>query len=241
MFDLEWHWSETADPPCIQLTKIVPWSSASNEISELLESDSKDEKSLIGEKDFEEADENIHRDQSFLANLDYLLSTDSGASRGQLQEDDDNECAHLTPKGFLAFIRDESRFFVKKASLVWMLSIGSNRVSTDRIYRFISDKKTPDGSNLMLGDFVHINLENVEQLVQIISFRFCNGKKFFGDYYTFQDSNSKTKDVEMLTNFFRIQNNIVTWDGRAQRWINVKNFSQHAVLKRDLSGNLIFL
>lgn len=230
----EWNWSENAEPPSIQLTKIVAFSND----TEVLGNVSNNEKSFNEDID---PDENIQRDQSFLANLDYLLNDENGASQGQLQEVVDQESMNSRPKGFVTFIRGDSRFFIKKASLTWMLSVGSKRVSTDRIYRFISDKKTPDGSNLQIGDFVVVNFENLDQLVQIISFRFCNGKKFYGDQYVFHDSNNET-DVELLANFFKIQDKIVNWNGRAQRWINVKTYKRHSVLHRDLSsGNMVML
>lgn len=198
------------------------------------------ENSYLEEIKIEDMDGDVQRDQSFVANLNYLL--ENGSFQEQLQEVFGQDIENPTPKGFVAFDRGDNRFFIKKASLVWMLSIGTKRISTDRIYRFISDKKQPDGSNLLLGDFIFVNIDNVNKLAQIISFRFCSGKKFFGDQYSIQKHSVDTNEVEMLLNFFKIQNNLVHWDGRAQLWVDSKKFKSHALLRRDLvTGNIVLL
>lgn len=184
----------------------------------------------------------IARDQSFIANLDYLLQGDYGKSSEKLREIQDNEGQHPSPRGFVVFLRGDTRFYIKKASLVWMLSTSSKRISTDRIYRFISEKKTPNGSNLQLGDFVITNFEKEPQLVQILAFRLRSGKKFYGDICLLQESDHIKSEAEMLLNFFKMHENLVKWEGRAQRWVSVQNYVKHVVLKRDIeTGNLLYL
>lgn len=76
----------------------------------------------------------------------------------------------------------------------------------------------------------------VNRIVQIIGFRFLNGKPFYGDRFK---AGKSELEVEALCNFFECSNNSVTGSDRTQSYINMKHYKRHVSLKRDLeTGNL---
>lgn len=70
----------------------------------------------------------------------------------------------------------------------------------------------------------------VENIVQILSFRFSDGKTFHGDRYDGRDDS----EVEALCNFYDVENEIVTLSKRPHCYVNVKGYRKHIFLKRDL-------
>lgn len=182
----------------------------------------------------------VVRDQSFVANLDYLVSKQDGIVDDKLVPVPNDE-NNPTPKGFCAFMRDGARYFIRKASLVWLLGVEGKRVSTDRVYRFISGgKEHGSEGKIMLGDFVHMTFEKKVHLVQILGFKFNSNKAFYGDFY---DLKRKAEGVQnqvlALCGFFKEENGEIIAENRVQRFINTSNYKDHVFVKRDMdSGTL---
>lgn len=146
--------------------------------------------------------------------------------------DDEN---HLTPKGFLAFIRDGCRYYIKKASLLLMMATDGKRVSTDRIYRFTNDRKQPSNDKILIGDFVVMTFKGGERIFQIIVFKFLSGKAFFGDDYIFEKGDVTDQPVMAFCNLFYRKANAVAPSNQPQELININEYKRHVFLKRDIS------
>lgn len=182
------------------------------------------------------------RDQAFINNLNYLLPEEGEGSNAQISVVDSSEG---DPKGFLSFMRDGVKHYAKKASLLWAMTAEGKRVSTDRVYRFVGDyEKFKNDAKLLLGDFVLVNFNSKHQLVQILGFRFLDGKTFYGDFYLIngKETNKKaskndvdaSREVSALCSFFNHDNGIVTAVNHAPRIINLKFLIRKVFFKRDI-------
>lgn len=177
------------------------------------------------------------RDEAFLCNIDYLFDHQQ-MYPGKLLEANvaDDTAGSITP--FIRFVCDGTPFYVKKATLIWWLSTDGKRVSTDRIYRFVNDRTPRNDKTLETGDFVEMKQKGVNRIVQIIRFRFADGKTFHGDQYKADKSDQQ---VEALCNFFDCNNGIVTGSESCQRYINMKHYQKHVFLKRNLETGTLSL
>lgn len=141
-------------------------------------------------------------------------------------------------------MRDGIKHYAKKASLLWALTVEGKRVSTDRIFRFVgSHNKFKNDEKLLLGEFVMMNFNGKHQLVQILGFRFVDGKTFHGDFYLLNrkddesELNDTSREVCALCHFFNIDdNNVVIAVNHAARLINLKLFIRRVFFKREISS-----
>lgn len=213
-----WFWN--GGPPKIQLSKQSDWISKAKVKQE--------EKKNVRVQ--ESLKMQAERDESFMANIDYLVSNRTG----KLVESNEP----TTPRNFIRFTRDDVPIYIKKVSLVWWLSEDGKRVSTDRIWRFVNDRKVHCDKGVQTGDFVVINHQSVEQIVQILAFRFVDGKTFHGERY----DNKDDKEVEALCNFFKITNGAISNTKIDQCYVNVANVIKHVFVKRQFdTGKLVLL
>lgn len=128
--------------------------------------------------------------------------------------------------------RGSEEIFIKKASLLWMLSSKGKKVSSDRVYRFMNERKGSTDGILVVGDYVYVKEKKTDRLVQLIAFRFASGKKYYGDHY--DKSRANAEEVEVLCNFLRIRNSVIENLGRPQCYLNVKCYQKHLNVQRDL-------
>ena len=149
-FLLEFNWN--ADAPKINLS--VP-STISTEANRLDEDVNKSNTELDNEptddlsqdpSDDTRKEMRVHasRDQAFVVNLDFLLTNHFDSSTQpdtqQLYESEDPETPN--PRGFLSFIRNDTRYYIRKSSLLWMLDLSEiQKVSTDRLHRSSTRRK----------------------------------------------------------------------------------------------------
>lgn len=70
--------------------------------------------------------------------------------------------------------------FVRKSSVLWSWLKEKSRVSSDRVYRFIADKKDAAMDNesdyLVLGNYACFNFNNENVIGHVIGFRYLTGK-----------------------------------------------------------------
>lgn len=223
------------DMPRIQLGKQSAWiSNAALKVED--ESDESDAESEDDRTQSLEVDNRLRvqaeRDESFMSNLDYLVG---GKELGKLVEAIDTDEENSTPPSFICFSREGTRFYIKKASLLWWLSSSGKRVSTDRVQRFIEDREKHSDDVLQTGDFVEILHGKRKRIAQILRFRFTDGKAFYGYRYEGRDK----RGVEALCNLYELKNGIVSGVESSLCYVNVKSYKKHIHLKRDLaSGNL---
>lgn len=183
-----------------------------------------------------EIEAEVERDQTFINNLDYFIERRDGenpegseSAMVALIEDSENP----TPRGFIAFMRNGEKLFIKKASLVSFLGKEGQRVSSDRLYRYTNARKPVlNDGRVLLGDFVKMKFERAVWVVQVIGFQFANGKKFHGDHYL--KETDSTQPVMALCSFFKTRNSILTSASRPQRLINLENLICSVFVRRDM-------
>lgn len=183
----------------------------------------------------------VARDQIFVNNLEYILELDNHGDHGDneiLQED------HPTPRGFIAVIRNSTRYYVRKSSILWMLETKAKKISTDRLLRFIPDKKVNNDDHIMCGDFVFMRSDTRgrDRLCQVLGFKFLSGNpKFSSISCPISVKKENARGVSVLCNFFTVQNKVLTVAKTAPDYINIDNFKKHVILKRDLHTNDLFI
>lgn len=80
-----------------------------------------------------------------LDNLDDLWQIKNGieeSETGMVEMVDDD-----TPRGFITFIRDRIRYYVRKSTLLWMMITDHKKLTTDTLRRFIDDNNKSDKSD----------------------------------------------------------------------------------------------
>lgn len=158
----------------------------------------------------------------------------SNSSEKLIEVEPDEE----TRKQFIRFKQGDAFVYIKKMTLVWWLSIKERRGSTDRIYRFMSERKAPSSAGIWIGDYIEIMYGKKKHIVQVLDFRFVSGKKYYGDFY---DHSKKTNDIEALCNFLEWNNGNLVVSKLVQRYINVTNYKKTVHVKRDLKTGSISL
>lgn len=211
--------------PRIQLNRQSAWISN----AELKKEDGSDAEL---EEDLEEKEDNrlrlqAERDEAFMSNLDYLVAE---RGLGKLVEVPSTE-QNTSPPNFICFSREGTIFYIKKSTLIWWLSAEGKRVSPDRVWRFIDDREHHSDGALQTGDFVEMKRGKKKHVVQILAFRFVDGKTFYGDRY----ENRDRREVEALCNFFEFKDGLLIASGVPLSYVNVKNCKNHVFLKRDLA------
>lgn len=194
--------------------------------------------SLANEMEDADMSEVNEYDVAFLASISYLTQEEDNSQLVECtaQENEDFE----VPRNYICFKRGDSRLLIKKASLIWWLSKDEHRVSTDRIYRFHSaTHSVPAPGSMKVGDFVVMKFENLNFIVQILSFKFEDGKKFHGTQFK---KAASTRQVNALCVFFNLHNGFITTSKREPRLINVNAFKNHCKFERDpVTGKLKYV
>lgn len=194
--------------------------------------------------DVEHEDENlreISRDQAFISNLSYVSHDALRGGPSQLQEDSDNtEC----PRGFVAFKINQEPVYLRKSSLLWMLTTKDSKVSSDRLHRFIDEKRVQGNNHVMCGDFVMMESDGTgaDRLCQVLGFKFLTGNsKFSAMSCPIEVDEEKARGVAVLCAFFQAENNVVTALKRVPKYVDMKKFKNHVTIKRDLDTDKITL
>lgn len=133
--------------------------------------------------DIDIPDEVIH-DDLFLSNIEYLISRKESETLEVVTIESDtgnpidtpvdlDTLAEKIPKQYLAVMRGGEQYLIKKCTLLWLLSTNTKKVSTDRLRRFIGEKRTSSGGRLCCGDFViMLDKKGKEVVCQVIGFAF---------------------------------------------------------------------
>lgn len=139
----------------------------------------------------------------------------------------------LQKASYVAFIRNGVQVFFEKASLIWALGGDGKRISTDRIHRFEGNERAFDsGERILLGDFLEMKYEGKERIVQVLGFRFENGKTYHGDHYSFKRAKEDKKSsqgsaVMVFCNFFKENGTVLLPTSCQQRYVKVENYIAH--------------
>lgn len=229
-------WSEDSIP--INIARLTPLAETDElRFEESFPAEETDD--VVLDVDDEEDLGEISRDQAFMCNLNYV--TNDGRRDGALQEDLSNiEC----PRGFLAFKRNNEPLYLRKSSLLWMLTSKNSKVSADRLHRFINEKKVQGDDHVMCGDFVMMESDDngPDRLCQVLGFKFLTGNpKFSAMSCPIKVEEEKARGVAVFCAFFRVTNDVVTAMRSAPKYIDMKKFKNHVTIGRDLHSDKISL
>lgn len=189
----------------------------------------KDEATLEKEASQEEGDQN-----RFVKNIQYLLRSKRNLTEVMTEPDSEDR------KDSILFQSDNDKIPIKKVTLLYWLTTEGKKVSTDRQYRFMNSSKVPDASDIHIGDYIHAELKGVVRIMQVIKFKFCDGKKFHGDVYK-RDFSKDDRAVSALCSLFNRKGKDVTFSNQPQKFINVTAFKAHAAIERDLATGKLSL
>lgn len=149
-----------------------------------------------------------------------------------------------SPRGFIKFIRDDVPYFVRKSSLLWMMTTNKEKVSSDRLYRFISTKKSHsfEEQSIQLGDFIIMSVNGEETICQVIGFRYITGSYKF-KAVSCPIKSEAGKGIEVLVFQFKsMANGILAIQRKRDCYINIDNYIKHISLKRhNKIGNYMLI
>lgn len=222
-------------PPRINLSDLKPT------VQKTASLDS-DEENLFDEEDLDEVDDDEHFDKNesdesraFIDNYDELLQMTNGLgnSRSGMKEIHDND----TPKGFLKFLRDDDSFVVRKSTLLWMMATESGKDSSDRLYRFRTDKSlVPSNQSqekIQAGDFIVMAINNKPAVCRAIGFKYSNAK------YKFKSNSCPIKNEEgqgvevLVQQFNETENNTLKIANKQDCYVKIEAYIRHVNTSRD--------
>lgn len=94
------------------------------------------------------------------------------------------------PPGYLK-VKKHHTSYVRKSTLIQSIYYARQRVSTDRLSRFISERKRclRRDDNIFAGHFAVFSINGYEQIVQVLGFRKLSGNKknLSDDYFALKD------------------------------------------------------
>jgi hypothetical protein len=118
----------------------------------------------------------------------------------------------------------------------------SKKVSTDRMFRFISDRKNTKDDHLTCGDFINMSYEGTYRLCQVLGFKYLSGnERFTASSCPIKCNDEKARGVAVFVNFYKTNANTIAAAGRVQRYINIDNYKSHVLVKRDPSTNSLII
>lgn len=118
--------------------------------------------------------ENIRASSEMLKDLEDHLKTKTSSPIESQEEE-------ITPNSFVKFKGSKGDdLFVRKSSCLWAWERNKKRVSTDRVYRFISEKKNnpnTDTGFISVGDYVCFLVEDEIIVGYVLGFTYLSGKR----------------------------------------------------------------
>lgn len=111
------------------------------------------------------------------------------------------------PRGFIK-VKDHRLQFVRKSTALFSLYSNRDRVSTDRLRRFINQKKKllKRDDCVFGGSFIKIIIERCEEYAQVLSFKKLTGTKdhLFTNHVLIADETGKRiSNIGVLVNLYK--------------------------------------
>lgn len=126
-------------------------------------------------------------------------------------------------------------FYVRKSSIIWMLETEKKRVSSDRIYRFIGDKKERpiDEAHLFVGQFAKFVHIKKEVICNVLGFFFLTGNSTYKSEYCpiVQEDESKRRGMGVHGSFYTLDENKILKRYLSIDCIDLQYFSGHVKVK----------
>lgn len=204
-------------------------------------------------------DEVIH-DDLFLSNLEYLISrkekgalevftVESEAGTSAAIPVDIDSLAEKIPKQYLVVMRGGEQYLIKKCTLLWLLSTNTQKVPTDRLRRFIGEKRTANGKRLCCGDFViMVDKKEQEVVCQVIGFAFKKDvkkksakqgaketkkpKRFIGNSCPYEGEVART--VRVLVQCYSLVGREIKTETADPSYIDMIKYKRKISLKRNI-------
>lgn len=211
----------------------------------------------IGLEDVDPIPDEVIYDDLFISNLDHLiaqkLSLDKTLEVVTIESGVDDPAAPIdidklidkVPKSYIPVVRGGEHYLMKKYTVLWLLSVNSKKISSDRLRRFIGEKRVTLGNRVCVGDFIFMDDKDGEEVVcQVQSFAFKQGKKKFSG-----NSCPYTGDVahavKVLVQRFKIINRdasrFIEEEKVAPSFIDMISYKRHISLKRHVTtGDMEF-
>lgn len=177
--------------------------------------------------------DNVVQDRAFLDNLNDLLQITNGmeeSDTGMVEAADED-----TPRGLIALIRDNVRYYARKSTILWMMITDQKKLTTDRLRRFIDDSNSGDDKDvkIQLGDFIVMNVDGQEIICQALGFKLLHNR------YAFKGLSCPIKHdggdgVEVQVYQFEQQGNgVFVVQKKQDHYINIEYYMRHVTLKRN--------
>lgn len=181
----------------------------------------------------EEAEDDVLNNRAFVDNLeDFYQMTHEGVNEsdtGMVETQDPD-----TPHGFVSFIRDNVLYYLRKSTLLWMITSKKDKVSNDRLRRFINEnKKSSTEESIQLGDFIVMEVNGKEVICQVLGFKYINENYAFkGISCPIKHEGGSGVDVQIFQ--FRQQGTgFLTAHKKRDCFVNIEQYLRHVSLKRD--------
>lgn len=83
------------------------------------------------------------------------------------------------PKGFFKVIRGHVSTLIRKSTVLWAMFTSTSRVSTDRLKRFIEEKKaySRKDDRISVGNYIKIKMDKKIMIGQVLGFKFLSGRR----------------------------------------------------------------
>ena len=227
-------------PPKVNLTEIK------SQVPTVLDDDDLiiDETLLIGDADPEDYDTHEDSFHDLFDNLQELLEITKGSNAHDnsvnLREDSDQS----TPKGFVSLIRrselteNEQQYFIRKSTILWMLTDKDEKISVDRLHRFItqtSSSAIADDRSISCGEYIVMRVDDSEKICRVISFKYSNSK------YKFKSLSCpiNKSDVMVLIQMFAQNESKLVAEDEYALLVELKYYVKHLNVKRKEGSYVI--
>lgn len=83
------------------------------------------------------------------------------------------------PKGFFKIISAGESKLLRKSTALWTMCKTFSKVSTDRLRRFIEEKKStrPNANHITLGNYIKIKINGTTEIAQVLGFKYLTVEK----------------------------------------------------------------
>lgn len=204
----------------------------------------------LGPDDIAYIPDEVIYDDLFMSNLDHLIaqkvSLDKSLEVVTIESDvcdpeapiNVDSLSEKIPKSYIPVMRCGEHYLMKKYTVLWLLAVNSlEKVSSDRLRRFIGEKRVTLGSRVCVGDFIWMDDNNGEEVVcQAVSFDFINRKtKFAGNSCPYKGPVAQA--VKVLVQRYRIvdrgEARVIEAKPAPQSYIKMACYKRHIPMKRN--------
>jgi hypothetical protein len=110
-----------------------------------------------------------------------------------------------------------------------MIDSNKTRISTDRVFRFINQKKLSQEDVITAGDYIFMKIGRTKRLCYVYRFRFKTGKvPFKTPFCPIKHDPETGRGVELLVSFWNLDGNFLKSTDEEQIYVDIDNYVSHA-------------